>query len=573
MNKLFLSLILLLSINLKAQLNDLIITEFVDWNSGSGFAIKIYNPTSSAINLSNYYFHYFTNGSASFAASEQLSGILSSNQSMTIANNPSDFTMPCTFDLVLTTITAGTNDNDGVAITRGPASVNHTASQFVDMINCFGTNVAPRIDGTARGLYKKTIKRNSNNCTRYTSINGVANNSWPASSSSNVLGWTVSSVGCLSGGNSFNPFYIQQTINVSFCYGDSALIGGRYIKSTGVYRDTLPAFNSCDSVVLYSVNVENLKVKSNSISICQGDSIFLQGAFQFAPGTYFDTILNSAGCDTLLTTTLLLNGVIRTSEQINLCEGDSYLFKGQNITSAGVYSDTSVTNGGCDSIHDLIVSINQAISINEVFTICDGESVNINGILVANSTTIQYMRQNPNGCDTLVDAIVNVINVNADYTYSKDPFNPLLYAFSATDQTGSQYFWDFGDGVTSTQLNPAHLFAPGVYFIKLLVIGENGCESYFEKQIVISEMTENLFIPNVFTPNNDGVNDVFKLTFNSPFQISILIYNRWGELLYESTDCYFEWNGRYKGRDAQSGTYVYIISGKYNQKGTLTLLR
>lgn len=574
MSKLLLSFLLFFSVTLKAQLNDLIITEFVDWSSGSGFAIKVYNPTSRSINLSNYYFHYFTNGTSTFVASEQLSGSLASNQTITIANNPSDFTMPCSNTIVLTNITAGTNDNDGVAITIGPAATNHMSSQFVDMINCFGIDVAPKIDGTSKGLFKNKITRNSDNCIRYTSTNGFSNNSWPSSSSVNVLGWTVSSVSCLSGGNSFNPFNTQQTINLSFCQGDSVLINGRYVKQSGTYRDTLPAFNKCDSIVVYTVNVDNFKQKSAAISICQGDSVFLQGAYQFVAGTYLDTISSTTGgCDTLLTTILNINGAINTAANIDLCQGETYNFNGQIISTSGVYADTTVLSGGCDSIHTITIAVNSPIIITESYTICDGEAVIVNGLSISNATTIRYIKPNPSGCDTIVDATVNVIKVNADFTFTSDPINSLKFTFTANGNATNQYSWDFGDGNTSSQQNPIHTFLPGTYQVTLRVIGTNGCESKEVKLITVSADGGDLFVPNVFTPNRDGVNDEFKLTFNTPFDIKILIFNRWGELLFESNDCYFEWNGEYKGADVQSGTYVYLISGKYNRKGTLTLLR
>ncbi len=573
MRRILLALLLLFSISSKAQLNDLIITEFVDWSSGSGFAIKVYNPTSAPLNLSNYYFHYFTNGNATFGASEQLTGFLPSNQTLTIANNPSDFTMPCSFDIVLSNITAGTNDNDGVAITLGPAAANQANSQFVDMINLFGTDVAPKIDGNSRGLFKNKITRDSDNCTRYTSLDGFSSNSWPSSSSTNVQGWTVSSVACLGSSNSFNPFSVQQTVNVRFCDGDSTLINGRYIKQAGVYNDTLPAFSKCDSIVQYTVVVDPLEQKSATVAICQGDSVFLQGSFQTTAGTYVDRIPSTTGgCDTLLTTTVSLNGAKNSTQTVNLCQGETFNFNGQQITASGTYADTTQLSGGCDSIHTVIVTVTAPITITETFTICDGETVVVNGLSISNPTTIRYVRPNPTGCDTTVDATVNVITVNADFTFNVDPLNTLSYSFFAINNPNAQYLWDFGDGASSTLKDPQHVFEPGVYTVELKVVGENGCEATTKKEITVLDGGGELFVPNVFTPNGDGINDVFKLTFASPFEMRIAIFNRWGELLFESTDCYFEWNGTYKGSDVQDGTYVYLISGKYNRKGTITLL-
>ena len=287
-----------------------------------------------------------------------------------------------------------------------------------------------------------------------------------------------------------------------------------------------------------------------------------------------DTISSTTGgCDTLLTTILTINGAINTAANIDLCQGETYNFNGQIISTSGVYADTTVLSGGCDSIHTITIAVNSPIIITESYTICDGEAVIVNGLSISNATTIRYIKPNPSGCDTIVDATVNVIKVNADFTFTSDPINSLKFTFTANGNATNQYSWDFGDGNTSSQQNPIHTFLPGTYQVTLRVFGTNGCESKEVKLIAVSADGGDLFVPNVFTPNRDGVNDEFKLTFNTPFDIKILIFNRWGELLFESNDCYFEWNGEYKGADVQSGTYVYLISGKYNRKGTLTLLR
>jgi len=568
----FFAVALCFSFICRAQLNDLMITEFVDWDSGSGFIVKIYNPTSQTIDLSNYYFHYFTNGNAVFQASVQLNGTLFANQTKTIANNPSG-SMGCNPDIVLTSITAGTNENDGVAITFGPASSNPLNSIFVDMINCFGTDVAPKIDGQTRGLYKEKIVRKSDNCIRYTSTDGVSHNSWPSSNTTNVQGWTIVTHGCLSGGNSFNPFNVQNTVNLSFCQGGSVLINGKVISTPGVYRDTIPAFNKCDSIVVYNVTVDNLKQKSESISICQGDSVFLGGMYRKVSGSYKDTIKVTNGCDTLLTTQLDVSPIARTNEIINRCDGESVVINGQTYLADAVIIDTLQTSDGCDSIHVTTLNFSPSIITNESYTLCQGESVMINGVSYSSNVDFQYVKSSASGCDTTVNVIVQVVKVSATFDWRSSIGDFKTVSFQAKDPSGVSYFWDFGDGSSSTDINPTHTYLPGVYTVTLKVVGENGCESESTQLVAILESTDDLFVPNVFTPNGDYVNDFFELNVSAPFELHVSIFNRWGELIFESNDCYFKWNGEYKGEKVQTGTYVYIITGKFNRKGTLTLLR
>ena len=68
-----------------------------------------------------------------------------------------------------------------------------------------------------------------------------------------------------------------------------------------------------------------------------------------------------------------------------------------------------------------------------------------------------------------------------------------------------------------------------------------------------------IYIPNVFTPNGDLVNNIFYVYGENIKDFSLLIFNRWGELIFESNDILKGWNGEYKGVPAPMGTYVYIV--------------
>ncbi|RQO30722.1 hypothetical protein DBR32_08305 [Taibaiella sp. KBW10] len=90
----------------------------------------------------------------------------------------------------------------------------------------------------------------------------------------------------------------------------------------------------------------------------------------------------------------------------------------------------------------------------------------------------------------------------------------------------------------------------------------------------------NIMIPNAFTPNGDGVNDVFKLINVSGEQLlELKIFNRWGTIVYSSTDAGEGWDGRYKNAEQPVGVYGYGIRIKYNDgvietyRGTITLIR
>lgn len=86
-------------------------------------------------------------------------------------------------------------------------------------------------------------------------------------------------------------------------------------------------------------------------------------------------------------------------------------------------------------------------------------------------------------------------------------------------------------------------------------------------------------IPQIFSPNGDGVNDDLLALGDDIIKFQMLIYNRWGELVFESTDPNRGWNGKYKDINAQQGVYVYVLNaelkdvGPINKKGDITLVR
>lgn len=166
---------------------------------------------------------------------------------------------------------------------------------------------------------------------------------------------------------------------------------------------------------------------------------------------------------------------------------------------------------------------------------------------------------------------------------------PLTVDFSEFSQNTTNVFWDFGDSTTSTSSNPTHVYnTPGIYSVTL--ISYNGI--YADTLIMVNYVTVQdcyvppipplyLFIPNVFTPDNDGINDLFSIISEGTKSFHCRIYNRWGMSVFDSSDKSVFWNGKIQnnGEFAVDGTYFYLIevvdlSNKLSQhKGFLSLIR
>lgn len=123
----------------------------------------------------------------------------------------------------------------------------------------------------------------------------------------------------------------------------------------------------------------------------------------------------------------------------------------------------------------------------------------------------------------------------------------------------SEWYWDFGDGSTSTDSLPFHMYNEiGDYEITLIV--RSGLECLDTLVLPVS-VVEGLIVPNVFTPNNDGWNDVFDVRTSNVGPFKIEIYNRWGNVVFETTSPEISWDGTTaSGTQASAGTYFYVIS-------------
>lgn len=147
--------------------------------------------------------------------------------------------------------------------------------------------------------------------------------------------------------------------------------------------------------------------------------------------------------------------------------------------------------------------------------------------------------------------------------------NALLKIINASEG-GTTGIWDFGDGNTepyNEQINPTHLYKGDTdrYDIKLYISNEGGCKDSFKASICVLD-TLSLFIPDAFTPNDDEINDVFKINSLSIIKLDLKIFNRWGELLFETNDVKKGWTGYYKGNLCPTDYYIYQI--KYKGKST-----
>jgi gliding motility-associated-like protein len=169
------------------------------------------------------------------------------------------------------------------------------------------------------------------------------------------------------------------------------------------------------------------------------------------------------------------------------------------------------------------------------------------------------------GCSSTLHA-ENLISVypvpEARFSFTPneaDVINPLIQ-FLDESENAATWNWTFSDGGVSVEQNPEHTFPDtGNYSACLKVSSSYGCESFICKSLEISPYPS-LFAPNAFTPNGDGTNDIFVVKMKYIDKYFLEIFNRWGELLYETRDQNSGWDGLYMERKCQEDVYVWRVT-------------
>ena len=366
-------------------------------------------------------------------------------------------------------------------------------------------------------------------------------------------------------------------------------------SSPGVYTvyNDVPAAGGCAAVS-----------DSTTIEILQVDSAL----FGYATLTY---CLSDTGV--LANVTGTQGGVFSISSPgvINTTTGQV------DISSSGagtfmVYYNTSPAGNPCpamDSVQLTIVPQN-TISPNPIDTICLGDTIQLTasssgaGVITWYSdaagtnvigtgsplaeipttigTHVYYVREDgpcPSNMDSIVVEVRGVTaQINATPMTGPTPLN-VLFGNGSTTGPGIVYWWDLGTGDTSSLYQPSYTYNDeGVYTV-VLVVTDGMC--FATDTITIETLGESsILIPNVFTPNGDGNNDVFRVDGVNLKSVNCEIYNRWGQMMYSWDNVKGYWDGRtLSGTEVPDGTYFYIIKAEgydgeeYFQKGGFSLIR
>jgi gliding motility-associated-like protein len=384
------------------------------------------------------------------------------------------------------------------------------------------------------------------------------------------------------------------TQNDIICSGEIATIGafvdlpnGSYIWSNGStssFQSLSPTLTT-NYILVYTVNgcssvpanatitvlpVPNITV-SNQTN-CAGNSVTLianatpSGTFYWGPNSAQGSSTNSftPQQDTTLQVYNVLNG----------CSSDT-LQASVTVLPLPISTFTADVTEGCVP---LLVNLSADVSNNASYSwqtsnqlTASGEQANL--IFNTNGNYTVSLTTTLNGCSSTT-SIANLITVE---NYPIAAFEPSSEVFTEPNQEldflntsvgASSYIWEFGDGASATEVGPSHVFEvenEGVDVI-LYAFSSLGCADSTSLYIGFDPGLV-YYIPNTFSPDGNQFNQTFLPIFTygiDPYNYQMLIYNRWGEIIFESLHPEIGWDGSYgmQGNPAQNGTYTYLITIK-----------
>lgn len=399
----------------------------------------------------------------------------------------------------------------------------------------------------------------------------------------------------------------QQTVldTVSICFNESATIFGQTQTVAGVYSDTLTASSGCDSVYFQTTLFVAAAPTSDTIIVCSSNPTSI--------GTVLnDTLFNATGCDsvyryqttvlatldssfTVSCTNIASQALATVDTFVNTFGCDSFyayttvkylaptsktiIDSCTNISADAVnYTDTLFTSLGCDSVYQVykITYIIPEVSNLPEITICFGESEFIFGEERNQTGVYESNIPSVKGCDSITVFQSLVVRALPQVYAGQDTTIDLGRIAILNASGADTYTWNNGLGGSSIEVSPSTTTT-------YVVVGtdEYNCEESDSVTVFILLEEIKLFVPTGFSPNGDGLNDVFRIVNENEFEsISMRIYNRWGELVFINTISTSGWDGKYKNVDQPIENYIYYIDAtakknqqKFSISGSISLIR
>ncbi|MBU1371897.1 MAG: gliding motility-associated C-terminal domain-containing protein [Bacteroidetes bacterium] len=266
----------------------------------------------------------------------------------------------------------------------------------------------------------------------------------------------------------------------------------------------------------------------------------------------------------------------------------SYFFKDSGPLPAPTLADIPKTYCVGDTL--VITPTNQPAGSEAVWTLPTGKEITTSGELVVPLTTdslsgtytLKYTAEPCSGSANTIEIKVlkkPIANFEIDPTPDQLYSAPIQFNFVNSSKNATGYLWNFGDGETSTAVNPSHTYTKSGRYVISLVSYNQQCADTLTLPVLKILEEGDVLVPNAFTPNGDGNNDQFNVLIANLKTYHIDIFNRYGSIVFSSDRIIDSWDGTYKGKPMPVGVYYFIISAvdltgnKIFKKNSVTLIR
>jgi gliding motility-associated-like protein len=389
---------------------------------------------------------------------------------------------------------------------------------------------------------------------------------------------------------------------------DSIVINGQTYFQSGKYIQLLTTVDQCDSILNISLNVHQSKSTNYPLSSC--DSAIINGQIYKVSGNYVQTLKTKDQCDS--TVYIKLNLLRQTEDILTVNACDSSVINGIKYLTSGSYEQKLINTDGCDSTLKIELTIkpgnNLILEAGKDTSICEGEVVKLNGV-VSQGVDLQWSTNSgsfdnanmistnyyPNSvgdkriylqaiadCGQLLDSLTvhvlpnQFVRVTGDTIL--DPCKPEL-KFTATG--GTNYVWTPASFIDCLDPPCSKVKLRSTVATRFTITTDGPCAFPADLNLSLKQIESELYLPNAFSPNGDNINDIFLPLFNCD-QITfynLQIFDRWGNLIFESTNKDIGWNGKQDEVHMMPGVYPYVVeyelydSGKKVKGGEVTLVK
>ena len=494
-----------------------------------------------------------------------------------------------------------TNPTPSVAVTTTASPVSYNWTPTIGIVPGTETTANPVFN--AAGSYSVTVTNTVSSCATSINANVVTvtlDNTIPTISLSTAT--NDGTITCTSTLVTVTPT-ITPSANLTYTWtggtGISTPINqsSATFTSSGVY--TLAVTNTLTGCVSSSTNTSNTftvttdnvsptasisAISSNSVIGCGGSgSTVTLGSFVTSSNTHIITWLPSTATPTLDVTIAGVYTLV-VVDAINGCSVTAqYTVNGSTTPPQNVDAGTNASIA-CGNSTITLNGVTTSTNVNYSWTGPSATSI-LSGSTTLNPTVgetgsyVLTVTDNATGCLSTATVIVTQAVATASITANPTTgLSPLTVDFTGNGVGAPTFSWDFGNSATSTTQNPTNVFNTGTYTVVLTTT--SGTCTATASVVIVVEDGLTLEIPNVFTPNDDKSNDVFTIKSTGVKEISLQIFNRWGQSLYEFAGPKASWDGNTaQGQSVPGGTYFYFVKatgfdGKIIEKnGTVNLFR